>query len=131
MSRHALVTTEIRREEDVVLARQRTRQVAALLGFDGLEQTRLATAGGGTAEFSVEGEGAQSFVVRVRDRGPGIRDLRRILEGEYTSRTGMGVGILGARRLSDSFEIESVTFQFQAVETKCVVLGSRTTGMIV
>src|SRR4029453_16958623 len=45
--------------------------------------------------------------VRVSDRGPGIADLRRILEGRYQSPTGMGVGIVGARRLMDHFEIVS------------------------
>lgn len=115
-----LLNAEIRFEQDVVSARQRTRQIAALLGFDAQQQTRLATAvseiarnafqyaGGGRVEFSVEGvTSPQIFVIRLADRGPGIGHLDRILKGEYSSRTGMGLGIVGARRLMDRFEIHS------------------------
>jgi len=107
-------------EQDVVLARQRTRQVAASLGFDGQQQTRLATAvseiarnayqyaGGGEVRFTLEGETApQVLLIRVSDSGPGIRDLQRILDHQYSSKTGMGIGIVGARRLMDRFEIQS------------------------
>jgi signal transduction histidine kinase/CheY-like chemotaxis protein len=115
-----ILSAEIQYEQDVVAARQRTRQIAVLLGFDVQQQTRLATAvseiarnafqyaRGGRVEFSVEGQTPpQLFVIRVSDRGPGIGDLERILRGEYTSKTGMGLGIVGARRLMDRFEIHS------------------------
>ena len=115
-----ILSAEIQYEQDVVAARQRTRQIAALLGFDVQQQTRLATAvseiarnafqyaRGGRVEFSVEGQTPpQVFVIRISDRGPGIGDLERILRGEYTSKTGMGLGIVGARRLMDRFEIHS------------------------
>lgn len=117
-----ILNAEIRYEQDVVSARQRARQIAALLGFDAQQQTRLATAvseiarnafqyaGGGRIEFSVEGvTSPQIFVIRLTDRGPGIGHLDRILNGEYSSRTGMGLGIVGARRLMDRFEIQSST----------------------
>ncbi len=115
-----ILSAEIRHEQDVVSARQRTRQIAGLLGFDVQQQTRLATAvseiarnafqygGGGRVEFSVEGNTApQIFAIRIFDRGPGIANLEGILSGEYSSRTGMGLGILGARRLMDRFEVTS------------------------
>jgi signal transduction histidine kinase/CheY-like chemotaxis protein len=115
-----ILKTEIRYEQDVVSARQRTRQIAALLSFDGQQQTRLATAvseiarnafqyaGGGRVEFSIEGQTPpQIFVIRISDRGPGIGNLDHILRGEYSSKTGMGLGIVGARRLMDRFEIQS------------------------
>jgi anti-sigma regulatory factor (Ser/Thr protein kinase) len=115
-----LCSLRIACERDVVLARQRARQVAERIGFDAQDQTRIATvvseiarnafeyAGGGRIDFQVEGATApQLFVVRVEDRGPGIADLPAILEGRYRSRTGMGVGIVGARRLMDQFEIRS------------------------
>jgi signal transduction histidine kinase/DNA-binding response OmpR family regulator len=115
-----ILSAEIRFEQDVVLARQRTRQLAAQLEFDPQQQTRLATAvseiarnafqyaGGGHIEFLIEGCTApQILVMRITDRGLGIPNLDRILTGEYTSRTGMGLGIVGARRLMDRFEIES------------------------
>ena len=115
-----ILSVAVRYEHDVVAARQRAREIAGLVGFDPQEQTRIATAvseiarnaftyaGGGTVEFVVEGRTApQIFLVRVSDRGPGIQDLPRILAGEYRSRTGMGLGILGARRLMDRFHVES------------------------
>ena len=115
-----ILSSDLRHEQDVVSARQRTRQIAALLGFDIQQQTRLATAvseiarnafqyaGGGRIEFAVEGQTPpQLFTIRISDRGPGIRDLDRILRGDYTSRTGMGLGIVGAQRLMDRFDIQS------------------------
>jgi signal transduction histidine kinase/CheY-like chemotaxis protein len=115
-----LVSLSIRDEQDVVAVRQRARQVAARLGFDGQDQTRLATAvsevarnafmygGGGRVEISVEGRQApQLLMVRVSDQGPGIRDLDAILAGRYRSATGMGIGLLGARRLVDRFDVAS------------------------
>src|SRR5262249_37263966 len=110
----------IRYERDVVLARQRARQIAGLVGFDTQDQTRIATAvsevarnafeyaRGGDVEFRLEGVTApQLLVIEITDRGPGIPDLPAVLEGRYRSRTGMGVGIIGARRLMDRFEISS------------------------
>lgn len=107
-------------EADLVLARQRARQFSGLLGFDAQDQTRIATAvseiarnafryaGGGAIEFSLEGATPpQVLVVRVVDRGPGIESVERVLRGEYRSPTGMGLGIVGARRLMDGFAIDS------------------------
>src|SRR5437870_6349915 len=104
----------------VLFRSQRARQIAGLLGFDTRDQTRIATAvseiarnaftyaGGGHVEFRVEGRTApQLFTVKVLDHGPGIADLSRILSGRYTSATGMGVGIIGTRRLMDNFVITS------------------------
>lgn len=120
MSKLAILTVTIRREHDVVAARQRARQIAALVGFDVHEQTRIATAvseiarnafhyaENGKAEFSIEGETLpQVLLIRVSDKGRGIKNLREILDGRYSSPTGMGLGILGARRLMDSFQIHS------------------------
>jgi signal transduction histidine kinase len=123
-----LLTLALRSEHDVVLARQRARDVAELLGFDAQDQTRIATAvselarnaheyaGGGRVRFEIAGPAAgevgrgarQSLVVRVSDDGPGIADVDAILDGRYVSPTGMGVGLLGARRLSDRFRVETV-----------------------
>src|SRR2546425_5940857 len=115
-----ILSVAIKYEHDVVAARQRARQIAGLLGFDPQDQTRIATAvseiarnaftyaGGGRVEFAVEGRTApQLFTVNVVDHGPGIAQLPRILGGQYTSPTGMGIGILGARRLMDNFVITS------------------------
>ncbi len=115
-----LLTVAIRYEQDVVIARQRARHIAALLGFDGQDQTRIATAvseivrnafryaKGGRAEFALEGlSPPQLLLIRVQDQGPGIPDLKHIMSGEYHSSTGMGMGILGAHRLMDQVEIKS------------------------
>src|SRR4029450_13873160 len=115
-----VVTVALKFEDDIVLARQRARQLARLLGFDAQDQTRIATsvseiarnafryAGGGKVEFGVEGHTPpQLFEMVVSDQGPGITRLSEILEGSYRSSTGMGLGIIGARRLMDQFEITS------------------------
>jgi signal transduction histidine kinase/CheY-like chemotaxis protein len=106
---------------DVVAARRRARQIAALLGFEEQDQTRVATvaselarnalryAGGGRVEFGVENrDGADSLAMTVTDRGPGISNLEEILSGRYQSRTGMGIGLTGARRLVDDLQINTV-----------------------
>jgi signal transduction histidine kinase len=116
-----LMTVALRRETDLVLARQRARQITQLLGFSTGDSTRITTAlaeiarnamvygGGGTALFFIEDTDAetQSLVLHVADKGRGIDDLPTILAGRYGSTTGMGVGITGSRALMDSFEIQS------------------------
>src|SRR5262245_38039284 len=90
-------------EHDVVAARQRARQIAAGIGFDVTEHTRIATAvseiarnayayaGGGRVEFAIEGKLApQLLSVRIIDKGPGISNLDEVLSGRYRSQTGMG-----------------------------------------
>ncbi|HYE31350.1 MAG TPA: ATP-binding protein [Methylomirabilota bacterium] len=115
----SLVTVELQREQDVVLARQRARQIASLLKFVQQDQVRIATAVSeiarnaymygrkGRVEFSITQQGGGACVIRVTDSGPGIANLTEILDGLYVSRTGMGLGIVGARRLLDGFEIKS------------------------
>jgi signal transduction histidine kinase/CheY-like chemotaxis protein len=129
-----ILAVNIAREQDVVNARQRARQVAELLGFDGQGQTRIATAvseiarnafryaGGGRVEFAVEGRSApQLLLITVRDRGPGIAELPRILQGDYRSRTGMGLGLIGAKRLMDAFDVESSPGEGTVVSLRKVV----------
>jgi signal transduction histidine kinase/DNA-binding response OmpR family regulator len=115
-----ILTLAIASERDTVAARQRARQIARLLGFEGQDQTRISTAvseiarnafnyaGGGRVEYSIEGRTSpQLFIIKIRDSGPGVLNLENILEGRYKSSTGMGMGILGARRLMDQFQIDS------------------------
>ena len=116
-----LFRADIRYEPDVVLVRQRARQLAGLLKFDNQEQTRLATAvseiarnafeycGGGRAAFLLTNERLPALLVRITDAGPGIPHLSDILEGSYESPSGMGVGIIGAKRLVDRFDIQTAT----------------------
>ncbi|MGC2297943.1 MAG: ATP-binding protein, partial [Acidobacteriaceae bacterium] len=109
----------LRTERDVVQARQRAREVAAELGLDNQDQIRMATATSeiarnafryarnGEVTFAVELDEPQRLEVTVSDSGPGIGNLDEILAGRYKSDTGMGMGILGTRRLMDGFEIEA------------------------
>lgn len=116
----SILSLAIEHEHDTVAARQRARQIARLLGFDAQDQTRISTAVSeiarnafnyaqkGRVEYLIEGRVApQLFIIKVSDSGPGIPDLARILDGRYQSKTGMGLGLIGARRLMDQFEIES------------------------
>jgi signal transduction histidine kinase/CheY-like chemotaxis protein len=114
----SILTVELLLEHDIVHARQRARQLAGLIGFDAQDQSRIATtvsemarnafkyARGGKIEFSLDLDAAH-FVIRVSDQGSGIPDLQTILDGRYQSATGMGLGIIGARRLMDSFDVET------------------------
>lgn len=109
----------LRYERDVVKARQRARQIAALLGFDPQEQIRIATATSeiarnafryarsGVVEFLIELDSPQHLVICVDDKGTGIPNLQQVLDGEYKSGTGMGMGIIGTRRLMDDFDIHT------------------------
>ncbi|HEX6095260.1 MAG TPA: ATP-binding protein [Thermoanaerobaculia bacterium] len=110
-------------EYDLVAARRRARQIAALLGFDAQDQTRIATVtseiarnalrygGGGRVEFGIDRAGEPMLVMAVTDRGPGIPNLDEVLNGRYESQTGMGIGIAGARRLMDDLQISTKTGQ--------------------
>jgi signal transduction histidine kinase/CheY-like chemotaxis protein len=115
-----LLAVRVHQEHDVVAARRRARHIAAALGFDVHDQTRIATAvselarnafqyaSGGTVEYAIEGAlPPQVLIVTVTDNGPGIRNVENVLSGRYQSQTGMGIGLLGARRLMDAFEIRS------------------------
>src|SRR5271169_193744 len=101
-STFSILTLRLRHERHVVYARQRARDIAALLGFEHQEQIRLATtaselarnafryASNGAVEFLVRGDAPQSFLISVTDSGPGIPNLSEILDGKYISRTGLG-----------------------------------------
>jgi signal transduction histidine kinase/CheY-like chemotaxis protein len=129
-----ITTVKIQYEHDVVLARQRAREIAALIGFDSQDQVRIATAvseiarnafmyaGGGKVEFHIEGQTApQILIVQVNDQGPGIKHLNDILDGQYRSRTGMGIGITGARRLTDQCDIHPGTAGGTVVSLKKIL----------
>jgi signal transduction histidine kinase len=128
-----LLTVQVTRDEDVVTARQRARQVADALGFDRQDQTRIATvvselsrnaaryAGKGKVEFALDVDGDSALVVTVSDRGPGIPHLHSVLDGTYRSETGMGLGLLGVRRIVDDFAIESAAGSGTTVRIRKVI----------
>jgi signal transduction histidine kinase/CheY-like chemotaxis protein len=114
-----IATVALNYDFDLVAARRRARSVAALLGFDQQEQTRITTvvselarnalryAGNGRLELSLDLDDKQSLVICVIDRGPGIANIDEILAGRYRSKSGMGMGLLGAQRLMDEFTLNS------------------------
>jgi serine/threonine-protein kinase RsbT len=111
----------IRSGDDVVRVRQQVRVVAAQNGLSLVEQTKLVTAaselarnalvhgGGGTARVDVVTSGAGKPGVRIgfSDDGPGIADVDQALTDGWTSGSGLGLGLSGARRLVDEFELTS------------------------
>ena len=120
MARTGLSSIGLNYEHDLVAARRRARQIGAILSLSVQDQTQIATvtseiarnalryATGGRVEFAIEDDGsASNLVITVTDRGSGIPALEEVLSGAYVSRTGMGIGIVGARRLMDEFEISS------------------------
>jgi len=127
-----LLTVDLAREHDVVLARQRARQLATQFKLDAQDQTRFATAvseiarnahqyaRGGRVDFSIDQGPPAMLMARVSDQGPGIARLGEVLDGRYVSSTGLGIGITGARRLADTFSASS-----SPDEGTTVVLGKR------
>lgn len=114
-----LLRSEIRIETDVVSVRRKARDIARVLGFDNLEQTRIATAvsevarnafeyaKGGTVEYRVIDENQIKFVIMIQDKGKGIQNLKEIENGTYVSPQGMGLGLMGARKLMDQVLIDT------------------------
>jgi serine/threonine-protein kinase RsbT len=111
----------IRTGDDVVRVRQQVRVVAAQNGLSLVDQTKLVTAaselarnalvhgGGGTARVEVVTSGTGKPGVRIgfADDGPGIADIDQALTDGWTSGGGLGLGLSGARRLVDEFELTS------------------------
>jgi len=116
----ALLNVELKYEQDLVLTRQRARQVASVLGLSDQEQTAFATAvseiarnalryaGGGQVEFWAEDDlPLPLLAAQITDRGRGIPNLTEILNGQHRSIAGTGLGIIGSKRLCHEFEIQS------------------------
>ncbi len=106
--------------EDVVRVRQAVRAKAIALGFSLVDQTRIITAASEIARNTLDYGGGGEVVIDVltsgirkglrlvfSDKGPGIADISRALEDGYTSGNGMGLGLSGAKRLVNEFDIKS------------------------
>lgn len=111
----------VRVEQDVVLARQTVRRVAQECGLRLVDQTKLITAaselarntviygGGGEMDWEILEDGIRAGVRLVfRDEGPGIADLKLAMTDGWTSGSGLGLGLTGAKRLVNEFELDSV-----------------------
>jgi serine/threonine-protein kinase RsbT len=105
---------------DIVLIRQEVRKWSGELGFSLVDQTKMITAaselarnsldygGGGTVLFELIQNGAkQGLKLTFEDQGPGIADIDRALTDGFTTGKGMGLGLGGAKRLVNVFEIAS------------------------
>jgi serine/threonine-protein kinase RsbT len=115
------VRLDIATDGDIVLARQSGRELADKRGCSSTDATLVATAiseiarnivihaGGGELELSIveDGDGHRGIEVVARDEGPGIDDIAQAMEDGYTTGRGLGLGLPGARRLMDEFEITS------------------------
>ena len=117
-------TIDLQSDEDVVRVRQITRQWALDLGFSLIDQTKIVTAaselarntviygGGGTTRFEALHEGPRRGLRLVfQDKGPGIPDVAQALRDGFTTGSGLGLGLGGARRLASEFDIASVPGQ--------------------
>lgn len=110
----------IEREDDVVRARQKGRELASALGFSSTDQTLIATAISelarnivtyatrGTVTLNrIDRQGRPGIVIIASDQGPGIADIDLAMRDGYSTGNSLGVGLPGARRLVDDFEIVS------------------------
>jgi serine/threonine-protein kinase RsbT len=115
---------EVRSDQDVVRVRQLVRTTAVGAKLSLVDQTKLVTAaselarntlvygGGGTVEvFRVENDFRRGIRVVFADQGPGIADLELAFTDGYTTGSGLGLGLSGARRLVDEFEIDTAPGQ--------------------
>jgi serine/threonine-protein kinase RsbT len=110
----------LRSDEDVVRLRQLVREQMVAAGFSLIDQTKIVTASSELARNTLRyGGGGEAHVLQVSnglrrglalefiDQGPGIPDIALALKDGYTTGNGMGLGLSGAKRLSDEFEISS------------------------
>ena len=117
-------TYDIHSDEDVVRIRQMTRRLAVDLGFTLVDQTKIVTAaselarntlihgGGGVTRLeALEEGGRRGLRLTFEDKGPGIADVAQALRDGFTTGSGLGLGLGGARRLSSEFDIASVPGQ--------------------
>ncbi|HYE92556.1 MAG TPA: anti-sigma regulatory factor [Terriglobales bacterium] len=122
-----VLTTDIhpvRGSEDIVLVRQAVRARAVELGFSLVDQTKIVTAaselarntviygGGGTVTVDVLTLGARRGLrLTFLDEGPGIKDVEQAMKDGFTTGNGLGLGLSGAKRLSNDFELVSTVGQ--------------------
>jgi serine/threonine-protein kinase RsbT len=110
----------VSRDADIVTARQLGRELAAQAGFAGSDLTLIATAISEVARNIVsyaqngeillglaERDGRRGLLVIAQDHGPGIHDIDQAMQDGFSTGKSLGLGLPGARRLMDEFEIAS------------------------
>lgn len=118
----AVVSTEqlpVKVESDVVAARRRVREISSQIGFSLVDQTKVVTAaselarntiiygGGGTMKVETLNGPRSGLRLTFEDKGPGIADISMALRDGFTTGSGLGLGLGGAKRLVNEFEIDS------------------------
>ncbi|WP_170006303.1 ATP-binding protein [Bacillus fonticola] len=122
---------QIQTEEDIVHARHIGREHAKELGFSSVEQSRIASTiselarnivlyakEGEICIEALEHEGKKGLAISAKDAGPGIDDLRLVMEEGYSTSGGLGSGLSGVKRIVDEFTIRSEVGNGTIIETK-------------
>jgi serine/threonine-protein kinase RsbT len=117
-------TLPLQSDEHIVLVRQTVRQLAIGLGFSLVDQTKIVTAaselarntiqhgGGGTVLLETLNDGPRRGIrLTFEDHGAGIEDIALAMKDGYTTAGGLGLGLSGAKRLTNEFAIESTRGQ--------------------
>jgi serine/threonine-protein kinase RsbT len=120
MTQVSVVAVEVMGEADIVLVRVKAKATAEAIGFNYMDQTRIATAvselarnafqyaGRGRVTITpVERQGGRGMEIVVEDHGSGIKDLELALKGGYSTSKGLGMGLSGSKKLMDEFEIKT------------------------
>jgi serine/threonine-protein kinase RsbT len=115
-----VIEVSVSSDEDVILARQKVRQLAKDMGFSTFVETRIVTAvselarnivvhakAGSVSVLKIKTEDKEGLRVIFEDKGPGISDIGKALEEGFSTVGSMGIGLKGARRLVDVFDIDS------------------------
>ncbi len=110
----------IRSDLDIVIARTLARDTAKALGFGAIDQARIATAvselarniflyagSGSVTVREIEKSGRKGIEIVCEDQGPGIANLDLAMQDGFTTSRGMGMGLPGAKRLMDQFEVKT------------------------
>ncbi|ESR23526.1 ATP-binding protein [Lutibaculum baratangense] len=126
------MSVTLRRASDVAYARQAAMQTMAAIGASSIKKTKFVTAvseiarnavlygRGGVITFEIVGSGPRrSVVAECMDRGPGIADVALALTEGYSTGSGLGLGLSGAKRLVDRFEIASSALTGTTVTMEC------------
>ncbi len=119
MEAKSITSIEIASSEGIIAARQKVREIASSMGLSVVDQTRIATAVSELARniyqfagkgmvtfFSLEGD-RKGIQIVCEDDGPGIADIELAMTDGYSTGKSLGLGLPGARRLMDEFQIES------------------------
>lgn len=122
-------TIDLKDESDIIMARTMVKNISEMLGFKYMDQTRITTAVSeltrNVIKFAGKGEvkirkivnQRRGLEITIEDNGPGIENLELALKGGYSTSGGLGIGLSGAKKLVDEFNIDT----FPGKGTKIVI----------